>query len=75
MASKLLESEICENVDDLQDIVRWVGSNYHEDWLFARGLSKGIGVHHGRVPRALAQHNVRAFNTGSIKFLICTSSY
>ena len=37
-------------------------------------LVYGIGVHHGRLPRALAQLQVRLFNKGVLKFLVCTST-
>ena len=49
----------------------WVAANYHPDWHFVKVLRKGIGVHHGRIPRALAHYVVSAFNKGSIRFLVC----
>lgn len=52
----------------------WLGEHYHPDWVVARALSHGIGVHHGKVPRAIAQYAVRAFNQNKIKFLVCTST-
>ena len=53
---------------------RWVGQNFHPDWHFVRALERGVGVHHGRIPRALAQHVVREFNAGRIQYLVCTST-
>lgn len=53
---------------------QWVGRHYHPEWHFARALERGIGVHHGRIPRALAQYVVRAFDAGRIDFLVCTST-
>lgn len=52
----------------------WVAENYHPDWIFARALLSGIGVHHGKVPRALSQYAVKAFNSEELKFLVCTST-
>jgi DEAD/DEAH box helicase/Helicase conserved C-terminal domain len=52
----------------------WVAANYHPDWHFVRALRKGIGVHHGRIPRALAHYVVSAFNSDIIQFLVCTST-
>jgi len=52
----------------------WVAENYHPDWIVARALASGVGVHHGKVPRALSQYSVRAFNESQLKFLICTST-
>ena len=51
-----------------------MGRHFHPDWIVARALAHGIGVHHGRLPRALAQLQVRLFNTGALKFLVCTST-
>jgi len=52
----------------------WVGEHYHPEWHFAEGLKHGIGVHHGRIPRALAQYAVRAFDAGRLAFIVCTST-
>lgn len=62
------ESPSCREAAD------WVADHYHPEWHFAKALRLGIGVHHGRIPRALAQFVVRAFDAGDIKFLVCTST-
>jgi len=56
------------------DAANWVGDHYHPDWHFVRGLRKGVGIYHGRIPRALAHYAVAAFNSGAIRFLVCTST-
>lgn len=53
---------------------QWVAQNYHPDWHFVKALQHGIGVHHGRIPRALAHYVVRGFNSDAIRFLVCTST-
>lgn len=58
----------------LQGAGDWVAENYHPDWILARSLRVGVGVHHGRVPRAIAHHIVSAFNRDQLGFLICTST-
>lgn len=58
----------------LLDASAWLSANYHPNWHFTRALSHGIGVHHGRIPRALGQFVVRAFNDNRIKILVCTST-
>ncbi|WP_213288344.1 DEAD/DEAH box helicase [Bradyrhizobium sp. sGM-13] len=74
VASRLLRgvmtkpSEICVATAD------WMSDNYHSEWMAAQALRHGIGLHHGGIPRALQQHMVRMFNSGSIKFLVCTST-
>ena len=61
-------SELCERAAD------WVAAHYHPEWGFAKALRHGIGVHHGRISRALGQLVVRTFNDEQMKFLVCTST-
>lgn len=58
----------------LRSAYDWLAINYHPDWAVARGFLTGIGVHHGKVPRAVAQYAVRQFNKGRLRFLVCTST-
>jgi hypothetical protein len=58
----------------LKSAVDWIGEEYDPDWLFAKALARGIGIHHGKLPRTLSQFVVRAFNDGLVRFLICTST-
>lgn len=55
-------------------IADWLKINYHEDWVFSQALSYGIGLHHGNIPRSLAQLCVSLFNKGKINILLCTST-
>ncbi len=59
---------------DLIEASEWIADAFHPDWSFREALKKGIGIHHGRVPRSLAHLNVRLFNEGKLRFLVCTSS-
>jgi DEAD/DEAH box helicase len=52
----------------------WLASTYHPDWVLAESLRAGIGIHHGRVPRAIAHYIVSAFNQEKLRFLVCTST-
>lgn len=74
IARSLLDAGIGEDVPALQGCADWAGIQYHPDWIFARALPRGIGIHHGKLPRSIAQYTVRAFNDGRIRFLICTST-
>lgn len=58
----------------LPEAAQWVAENYHPEWTFVKGLEKGIGMHHGSIPRALAQLCVKGFNDGKLPFLVCTST-
>lgn len=59
---------------DLDGAADWVGQAYHPGWVVARALRAGIGIHHGRVPRALGHHMVRLFNEGRLPYLLVTST-
>ncbi len=68
---------LCKSLPELTEnngISGWVSDSYHDDWAVASGYRKGVSIHHGQIPRSLAQLNVRLFNEEKLKFLICTSS-
>jgi replicative superfamily II helicase len=58
----------------MEEAADWVAANYDPEWTLSRALRVGIGMHHGRMPRALAQVVVKGFNLEVIDFLICTST-
>lgn len=63
-----------DQIENNEDFVSWIKQNYHPDWNYPKYLKYGIGVHHGKIPRALAQKSVDLFNKGLLDFLICTST-
>src|SRR5262249_5342424 len=48
--------------------------NYGGKWELSEAVAAGIGVHHGRIPRALASRFVRMFNEKTLPILVCTST-
>jgi hypothetical protein len=70
---ELGELEVTED-QELLEAARWTSENYHGKWLVSIALRHGIGIHHGRLPRALGRFMVRAFEEGKIKVLLCTST-
>lgn len=70
----LLEEELGEASGQSSIAGEWIANNYDSDWIAGRCIAKGIGVHHARVPRALLHHIVRLFNSGALRFLVCTST-
>lgn len=56
------------------DLCDWLGREYHPDWSFVSSLRRGVGTHHGQLPRAVGQILVRRFNDGDLRFLVCTST-
>jgi hypothetical protein len=74
VAKWLLDAGLGRGDQYLDDAANWVAGSYHPQWLVARALRNGIGIHHGRMPRALAHHMVRLFNAGKLTWLIVTST-
>lgn len=74
VAVALMGADAGQEPSQLKDAYDWVADNFHPDWAFSRGLLHGIGIHHGRIPRSLAQYAVRSFNEGALRFLVCTST-
>jgi len=56
------------------NLSQWIAQSYTADWPLVQSLSRGIGYHHGRMPRALASALVRGFNRSHFKVLLCTST-
>ncbi|MGE4482416.1 helicase-related protein, partial [Acidocella sp.] len=57
-----------------QSLSRWMVDNYGAKWELSDAILSGIGVHHGRIPRALASRFIKLFNDKKIPVLICTST-
>lgn len=74
LAEHLLEHGGFEPTPSTVAAVDWLEREFPEEWVVARALKYGIGIHHGNVPRALQQYLVRAFDAGDIRLIICTST-
>ena len=75
VVAALLEGGVVKVEPQLSDAAEWIGIEYSPDWLFGKALHHGVGMHHGRLPRTLAQYAVRAFNNELVRFLVCTSTF
>jgi hypothetical protein len=74
VARTFAERGLGVDVPAMQPCADWAGHTHHPDWTFCKAIVRGIGIHHGRLPRALAQYVVRSFNEGKLRYLICTST-
>ena len=52
----------------------WLEREYNEDWALPKALRKGIGSHHGRLPRWLAHKVVSGFNDRRLGVLVCNNT-
>lgn len=59
VAAALQESGVGGASPELDAAVEWIGREYHPQWTFTQALQRGIGIHHGRIPRALSQFAVK----------------
>src|SRR5260370_26736350 len=73
-AKALLERRIAPTSTGLEAAAQWMRNNFHPDWVLPKALRCGIGLHHGKLPRSLAQFVVHAFNDDRISVLACTST-
>jgi hypothetical protein len=74
VAMAFLENNIGIDASDLRPCAEWAAKHYHPEWIFGRALTRGIGIHHGKLPRSLAHYVVKAFNDERLRFLVCTST-
>jgi replicative superfamily II helicase len=67
--------DIPETTDpELIEAAEWTSLNYHSEWLVSKALKHGIGIHHGKLPRALGRFMIRAFEDRKLSILLCTST-
>lgn len=74
LAERLVKTGIDLSTSWSHDLADWVSTYYTADWSLVAALRRGIGFHHGRMPRALASALVRGFNRGEFNILLCTST-
>jgi len=68
---KLISRQRNEYLDEFGS---WLAESFHPEWMLAKSVPLGLGIHHGRVPRSVGQYLVQLFNRGALPFLICTST-
>lgn len=75
IATELLEfKKDKKNTAIINALCEWLAATYHHDWSLITCLRHGIGLHHARLPRALAQLIIELFNHKILDILICTST-
>ncbi len=74
VVKELIQNDVGVKSPWLGQASKWIADHYHPQWHLPIALENGIGVHHGRIPRALSQFIVRQFNEERLRFLVCTST-
>jgi hypothetical protein len=57
-----------------KNLAAWLARNFHPEWHVVSCLKRGIGIHHGRIPRAVAAMIVDLYNNKELDVLVCTST-
>lgn len=58
----------------LDETINWLSDNFSPSWGVVQRLKKGVGTHHAKLPRSVAQMMVRLFNKAHLNHLVCTST-
>jgi len=74
VARALANSGVTFSSEYGEQLGSWLGKEFHPDWIVSLSLKKGIGMHHGSMPRSVGQQVLSAFDTKDVNVLICTSS-
>lgn len=74
LVTQIIDAGITYRTELGSKLGSWIARNYHVEWKVADGTAAGIAVHHGRVPRSLAQLFVQLFDQGQLRLLVCTST-
>lgn len=67
-------SEKMAVAEDTSDFADWLKLNIGPNNFLSEAVEYGFGVHHGRIPRAIASQMVRLFNQKKLPILLCTST-
>jgi len=75
-ATTLLESDVFNNHSDTDysDFIKHISKNFSRDWTIIKALQKGIGVHHGLIPKYIQKEIISLFNSGQLKVLLSTTT-
>lgn len=74
LLEELLAEGYAQECEVGEELGQWIAENYHPEWVLAGAVKRGIALHHGKIPRALAQLFVQLFNDGELPIMLCTST-
>lgn len=66
--------ESLDTVEYNDDLIEWITENIGQEWYLIDALKRGVGIHHGKLPRFLAHEMIKRFGDGRLNILLCTSS-
>jgi hypothetical protein len=63
-----------EKNDRFDKLISHLEQNYTRDWCLVKTLKKGIGIHHGTIPKYIQKEIIELFNFGIIKCIFSTTT-
>ncbi|MBN1215183.1 MAG: DEAD/DEAH box helicase family protein, partial [Candidatus Lokiarchaeota archaeon] len=75
-AKKIINSEINTNWDytSYYDFLEHIKKNFTNNWVLLQALKRGIGIHHGLIPKYIQKEIITLFNLGRLSILISTTT-
>jgi len=75
-AKNILDSGAFEDHShtDYSDFITHISKNFNKDWVVVKSLQKGIGIHHGLVPKYIQKEIISLFNNSDLNTLISTTT-
>jgi hypothetical protein len=74
LSGHILQIDDSSGSEAATEMAEWLAENYSPHWGFVSRLRRGIGLHHGRLPRSVAQRVIELFEAADLKILVCTST-
>lgn len=74
LTHELLKAGLRRKSDFCKELSEWLKEHFHPEWILAHSVGRGIGIHHGRVPRSIAHLMISLFNSAELAVIVCTSS-
>ena len=74
LADKLIKSKLRRKSHFCDGLSSWLRDKFHPEWILADSVERGIGIHHGRIPRSIAHLMIALFNNAELAAIVCTSS-
>ncbi|MBI1937679.1 MAG: DEAD/DEAH box helicase family protein [Ignavibacteriales bacterium] len=72
----IIDSDINNNWDSSKynDFIQHIKLNFHAEWVLIGALEKGIGIHHGLIPKYIQKEIIDLFNEGQLTTLFSTTT-
>ncbi len=75
-AKSILESGALDKHSNTSysDFITHISNNFDKDWVVVKALQKGIGIHHGLVPKYIQKEIISLFNNDKLSVLLSTTT-